>query len=84
MVLPIPTSICIQTPVNTLPREATVSTLIQHSIWNVDLIQHVFNPMEAQQICNLPLSHFCLKDKITWCPTRDGTLSIKIACYLEL
>lgn len=82
--IPVPSSFFIQCLINTLTREVKVSELIVHGRWNASLIKLIFNPQEAQQICNLPLSTFGLKDKLSWRPTCDGNFSVEFAYLLKM
>jgi hypothetical protein len=41
------------------------------------LINQLFLPFEAQQICQLPLVDTNSQDDLTWFGTKDGTYTVK-------
>lgn len=67
-----------------LPADATVSVLIDEDTkqWNRDLIFRVFNPFEAQQIVNIPVSRRLPVDRLVWHFEKNGLYSVKSAYHL--
>lgn len=83
--IPCPTTHMIQSHVNTLRLDATVSELIDGDScwWNTTLIQSIFSLAEAQSICNLALSPGGLPNKLIWQGTTNGMFSVRSAYHLE-
>ncbi|MCH91094.1 putative ribonuclease H protein, partial [Trifolium medium] len=45
--------------------------------WNQNLINQIFLPFEAQQICQLPLVDTNAPDELTWFGTKEGVYTVK-------
>lgn len=73
-------------PITNLHLEATVSELIDEDTkrWKRDLIYNVFNPYEAKQILNIPISLRLPGDCLTciWHWEKDGNFSVRSAYHL--
>jgi hypothetical protein len=56
-----------------------VSDLIdnQSREWKEEAIKQIFYPMEAKQICTMPLPNYNQEDFISWQGTKDGNYSVK-------
>jgi hypothetical protein len=61
----------IHSPVNVLPSNVTVSSLINTNSgwWNYSLIEPVFTREEVEQICSIPISPLHQPDKVVWSGT---------------
>ncbi|KAK2419793.1 hypothetical protein QL285_030613 [Trifolium repens] len=46
-------------------------------LWDYTLINDLFLPFEAQQICQIPLVDTTSHDELTWPSTKDGNYSVK-------
>ena len=68
------------------PENAKVANLIDQAsnTWKRPLIQHLFNPIEAQKILGLPLSNHATPDKLYWPHTASGTFSVRNAYHLQI
>lgn len=47
--------------------------------WKADLIQSIFLPHKADEICNITLSSKLPEDKQVWAPTYNGRFSVRSA-----
>jgi hypothetical protein len=61
----------------------TVSDLINdnNGEWNTQIISQTFYPMEAAQICDIPLTNTQQEDFRCWIGTKDGFYSVKSGYY---
>jgi hypothetical protein len=68
-----------------LSEEAKVSEFIEENPvqWKETMIRTIFEPEEAELICNIPLSNYHHMDKMIWHPTSSGEFSVKSAYHLE-
>ena len=84
--LPRPTSYKVQSPCRLLNVEDRVSALIDASTtsWNTSLVREIFDPDEADVICNMAISKYGQCDALLWRGTLNGNFSIKSAYYMEL
>lgn len=71
-------------PVKNLPPDAKVSALIDEDTkqWKRDLILDSFNPFEAQQILNIPISLRLPEDQLIWHWEKDDIYSVRSAYHL--
>ncbi|XP_059458257.1 uncharacterized protein LOC132187840 [Corylus avellana] len=83
--LPRLTTYSIQTPCRILPEEAKVAELLDTNPiqWKKALIRDIFSEVEAEIICNIPVSSYQLPDKMIWYPTNSGEFSVKSAYHIE-
>lgn len=83
--LPSPSSFFVQSPVKTLDQGAKVQELIDpfSGDWNHNLINHIFNPMEATFICSLPLYRNNVVDQLIWRPSPNGHFTMKTTYHME-
>ena len=60
--------------------EATVDCLIDEGTrkWNVEMIDGIFAPQEAEEIKNIPLASKDTKDSLFWPLENDGSYSCKM------
>lgn len=68
------------------PQVSMVSHLIDYDniCWNVDLLNRIFLPFEAENICGLPLSNRFPDDKLIWAETSNGVFSVRSAYKVAL
>jgi len=72
----------------TLPQgldiEATVHELIDHQrrCWHAQLIRQCFNPLQAEEILNLPLHQDEVEDTLIWDSTPSGVFTVRSATML--
>ena len=73
-------------PLIDLPKDVRVAELIHGSppTWNINKVQSLFLPYDAEAILKIPLSGRSQGDKIFWFGTRDGKYSIGSGCKLLL
>ena len=59
--------------------EATVDCLIDEGTrkWNVEMIDGIFAPQEAEEIKNIPLARKDTEDSLFWPLENDGSYSCK-------
>ncbi|KAF7144432.1 hypothetical protein RHSIM_Rhsim04G0060300 [Rhododendron simsii] len=50
--------------------------------WKVSLIHKTFNHEDADAILSIPISYISQRDRKIWHPSRNGTISVKIAYRL--
>lgn len=81
--LPEQSNFKVWSPANNLHPDATVSDLIDEDTnsWKRDLIFNIFNPYEAQQILNIPISLRLPGDCLTWHWEKDGNYSVRSAYH---
>jgi hypothetical protein len=60
-----------------LPDTAKVSNLFSHSGWNINLVEEVFLPFEADFIKLIPLRGRDRQDKLVWSGTKTGAFSVQ-------
>ncbi|XP_042944602.1 uncharacterized protein LOC122278481 [Carya illinoinensis] len=74
----------VRSPINTLPADSKVSSLIFEDLhcWNERLVGDMFSKEEAAQICSIPLSWHGEEDRILWGFTKDGRFSVRSAYHL--
>ncbi|XP_042942689.1 uncharacterized protein LOC122276859 [Carya illinoinensis] len=84
--LPIPTSFKVQSTVEFLDLEETISALIDHETktWRTEVIDHIFLQTETEIIRQIPISYCNSLDKIVWRCTTNGIFSVKSAYHLQL
>ena len=52
--------------------------------WRTDVIEHVFEPVEATVIKGIPLCSFSQRDKLIWPFTPSGQYTVKLGyCFLD-
>uniref|UniRef100_A0A2N9GPD6 Uncharacterized protein n=1 Tax=Fagus sylvatica TaxID=28930 RepID=A0A2N9GPD6_FAGSY len=73
-------------PLPDLPKDARVVELIHGSPpkWNINKVQSLFLPYDAEAILKIPLSERVQEDKIFWFDTRDGKYSVRSGYKLLL
>lgn len=83
--LPKPSTIRIQTPMNTLDSTALVKSLTDPHTksQNRQLIFQVFSSEEVEIICKIPLSVYGAGDRIYWWLAKNGLLYVKYAYFLQ-
>lgn len=72
--------------VHVLNKDAKVASLMdfETKTWNRPLITQIFNHEEVDTICNIPLSLFRAKDKLSWWLANNSLFSVKSAYALEM
>ena len=50
--------------------------------WNVETVQALFLPFEADLILKIPLCHGLLEDKLIWMGNKRGVFTVKSAYYI--
>jgi hypothetical protein len=77
-------SATVLSPPHLLDTNATVGSLIlqDHMCWNVDLIDQIFLPWEAEIVKQIPLSYRKPDDLLIWRETKRGEFSVKSAYQL--
>ncbi len=65
-------------PLTNVPMDTKIAELIHGSppTWNVNKIQNLFLPYDAEAILKIPLSGRVQEDKLFWFSTRDGKYSV--------
>ena len=59
--------------------------MIEHEPgWNVDLVESIFLPVEAQTILGIPVSRFHSSDKLIWHETNNGQFTVRSAYHLAM
>jgi hypothetical protein len=73
-------------PLTNVPMDTRVAELIHGSppTWNVNKIQNLFLPYDADAILKIPLSGKAQEDKLFWSTTRDGKYSVRSGYKLLL
>ena len=81
-----PLSYAIQTPIQGLPNEAKVCSLIDENTnwWNIGLINEIFSKEEAAMICNIPICPQRQVDKLEWVGTKNGEFSVRSTYHLAM
>ncbi|KAL3820633.1 hypothetical protein ACJIZ3_006538 [Penstemon smallii] len=71
----------VSSPWNTLPRDATVSFLIDDDLntWNRELVETIFWEEEAKTILSIPIGNRSSNDKLLWHHDRTGYFTVKTA-----
>jgi hypothetical protein len=66
------------------PENAKVANLIDPTLgtWKKAVIEHIFSPIEAQQILGLPLGSPASKDTLYWPFTPSGKFSVRSAYHM--
>lgn len=74
----IPSTYCVQSPVNIFPSCSKVEDLIDRNSvdWKRQLIHQIFTSTEVEIIFTIPLSKFGADDKLIWNITKNGKFSI--------
>ena len=44
--------------------------------WNLAVVRHLFNPVEADLVMSIPLSQRLPVDRVVWGGTRNGKFSV--------
>jgi hypothetical protein len=61
--------------------------LEHYNEWNVNLVNQLFLPLEAQKILHIPIIDKTQSDTLTWDGTTDGNYTVKdgyISSYLQV
>ncbi|KAK9990469.1 hypothetical protein SO802_025454 [Lithocarpus litseifolius] len=79
--LPRPSTYQVVPPQNTLPKEATVSSLINATTgeWNMTLIKQIFLHANTETILSIPLGRRQPTDHLVWGYTPKGNFSVNSA-----
>jgi hypothetical protein len=74
----------VQSPVQILSADATVSELLDTDTnwWKTDLIFSIFGVDEAEAICSMPVCPRTTKDKLVWVGTKHGDYTVRSAYHM--
>ncbi|KAF5449727.1 hypothetical protein F2P56_030144 [Juglans regia] len=76
----------IQSPIKCFTEVDMVAMLIdgEKSEWKVEVVKKVFNEVEAEIICGLPVSKTGRSNKQIWAPSKSGVFNVKSAYHFEM
>ncbi|XP_059458269.1 uncharacterized protein LOC132187853 [Corylus avellana] len=74
----------VQSPIHILPRDATVSALLNSDTrwWDTDLVHNVFNEEEAREICGMVVCPNTRSDRLVWAGEKNGVFTVRSAYHL--
>ena len=84
--IPTPSTYKVISPPVGLPLEAWVCELIDPNsgTWRTELVQRIFLPHEADEICNIALSSKLPEDKQVWAQTNNGRFTMRSAYKIAM
>jgi hypothetical protein len=55
----------------------------ENGCWDEQLIRHIFWPIDANRILNIPLATGMMEDFVSWHYNKTGIFSVKTAYHME-
>jgi hypothetical protein len=81
-----PSSFLVQSPIQILDEEATVSELINvdTKMWNISVVSDVFMEDEAKSICQMVVSPLSHGDRLVWMGNKTGHYTVRSGYHLAM